>query len=145
MGALHRRGPLRLVIDHREAAICTQVIVNKCPTSGFYALWLSFYICQFLKITFYCNDYRITACGISNTSNTSTVDIDCCINWSWNVFGQTVETESSSTPMVPHMCVLLNTGRGLGTETCEADDMFPPDDLWFDSDINLNCACVYYL
>ena len=34
-----------------------------------------------------------------------------------------------------HMCVLLNTGGEMGTETCEADDVFPPDDHWFDLDI----------
>ena len=23
------------------------------------------------------------------------------------------------------------TGRGVGTETCEVDNVLPPDDLWF--------------
>ena len=30
--------------------------------------------------------------------------------------------------------VSLNTGRGTGTETCWWNNVFPPDDLWCNSD-----------
>ena len=46
-----------------------------------------------------------------------------------------------------HLSTLLNKGRGLGTETCEVDNMFPPDDLGFGSYTNTNCGvmCDSYL
>ena len=36
---------------------------------------------------------------------------------------------------------ILNTCRGIGTETCWMDYVFPPDDLWFGSG-NKNCTCM---
>ena len=39
----------------------------------------------------------------------------------------------------------LSTGRGIGIETCEVDNMFPIDNLCFGSDTNTNCAVVYSL
>ena len=36
---------------------------------------------------------------------------------------------------------ISNTSRGIGTETCWMDYVFPPDDLWFGSD-NKNCTCT---
>ena len=39
----------------------------------------------------------------------------------------------------------LDIGRGIGTETSEADYVFPPDDLRFGSDTDTNCVVVYEL
>ena len=48
--------------------------------------------------------------------------------------------------MLPaHLSTQLNTGRGIGTATCEADDVFPPHDLWFGLDTNSNFAAMYSL
>ena len=33
-----------------------------------------------------------------------------------------------------HSSILMNTGRGIGTDTCDLEKMFPPDDLRFWSD-----------
>ena len=30
-----------------------------------------------------------------------------------------------------HSSILMNTGRGIGTDTCDLEKMFPPDDLRF--------------
>ena len=45
--------------------------------------------------------------------------------------------------MPVHLSVLFKTGRGIGTETCEVDNVFPADDLWFDLDTDMNCAVMY--
>ena len=44
-----------------------------------------------------------------------------------------------------HLSTLLNTGRGMTTETCGVDDVFPPDGFWFRSDTNTNCRVIYSL
>ena len=52
----------------------------------------------------------------------------------------TVEDGSWSTPMVPtgtFVCP-FTTSRRMGTETCEMDNVFPPDDLLFGLDTNDN-------
>ena len=33
------------------------------------------------------------------------------------------------------LSISLNSGRGIGAETCWMDNVFPPDDFWFSSDI----------
>ena len=46
-----------------------------------------------------------------------------------------MEGGNEPTPMVPaHLYTLLNTGRGMGNETCEVGDAFPPSVLWFGLD-----------
>ena len=40
--------------------------------------------------------------------------------------------------------VLLNTGRGIGTETYRLDIVFPPDDLWFGSDTEHKHIITFY-
>ena len=48
------------------------------------------------------------------------------------------------TPMVPaHSFTLYQTGRGIGTETCWVNDVFPPDDRMF-SALGLKLAYVIY-
>ena len=37
------------------------------------------------------------------------------------------------------------TGGGVGTKTHEVDDVFPPDDLWFGSDIYSKCTVLYII
>ena len=55
-----------------------------------------------------------------------------------------MEERSSSTPNVPtNLITLLNTGRGIGIETCEVNVVFPPDDIWFGSDTITKCAVIY--
>ena len=55
-----------------------------------------------------------------------------------------MEGGSSLTPMVPaHLSGPLNTGRGIGTETCGVEEAFSPDDPWFGSDTYTNCAMIY--
>ena len=46
-----------------------------------------------------------------------------------SVYSLTVEDGSWSIPMVPAVVCPFITGRGIGTETCEMDNVFPPDDL----------------
>ena len=31
----------------------------------------------------------------------------------------------------------------IGFETCEVDNVFSPDDLWFGSEANTKCAVIY--
>ena len=40
------------------------------------------------------------------------------------------------------VCLLI-TGREIDTETCEVDNVFPPDDIWFTSDNNTNSVIIY--
>ena len=42
-----------------------------------------------------------------------------------------------------HLSNLANTGRGIGTETCKVEPVFPRDDFWFGSDTNTNYAVIY--
>ena len=47
-----------------------------------------------------------------------------------SVYSLTVEDGSWSTSMVPaQLSVPFTTGRGIGTETCKMDNVFPPDNL----------------
>ena len=46
-----------------------------------------------------------------------------------------MESGSWSTPMAP-----VITGLGVGTKTCEVDNVFPPNDLWFGLDTYTGCA-----
>ena len=54
----------------------------------------------------------------------------------WDV----IDYHGASTYVCP-----LNTGRGIGTETFKADNVFRSDDIWFGSDADTNCAVVYDL
>ena len=45
--------------------------------------------------------------------------------------------------MVPAYLSVFNADRGIGTETYEVDNVFHPDDLWFGSDTNTNCAVIH--
>ena len=36
----------------------------------------------------------------------------------------------------------LNTGRGIGNETCKVDKCVSPHDLWLGSNTNMNCAVI---
>ena len=56
------------------------------------------------------------------------------------------EGGSWSTFMVPaHLSALLNSSRGIGTQTCRLDNVFPPDDLWFVSDTECELCCYVHL
>ena len=48
-------------------------------------------------------------------------------------------------PWCRHTCPPSITGRGKGTETCEVDSVFPPDDLWLGADTSMNCVILYNL
>ena len=37
----------------------------------------------------------------------------------------------------------VNTGRGIGTDTCEANNVIPPDDLCYGPDTNTNGLVIY--
>ena len=50
------------------------------------------------------------------------------------------EGESRSTHMVPAHYPTIITGRWIGNETCEMDNVLPPDDPWFGTDTYTNCA-----
>ena len=65
-----------------------------------------------------------------------------------SVYSLAVKDGSWSTPMVPPGTVVcpLTTGRWIGTETCEMDNVFPPDDLLFGLDTNdtlYECTYIY--
>ena len=82
----------------------------------------------------------------SETYVTLNMHIHYHVNWLWSVFDQVVEGGSSLTSIVQaHVSFLLTTDRGISTETCGADDLFPPNELWFGSEIDTNCAVVYNL
>ena len=40
-------------------------------------------------------------------------------------------------------CGNSHTGREIGTDTFEVHNVFPPDDLWLDSDAKLNYVVIY--
>ena len=42
-----------------------------------------------------------------------------------------------------HICLPVITGRGVGSETCEVDNVFPPDDLCFSLDTYANCGILF--
>ena len=44
-----------------------------------------------------------------------------------------------------HVYLPIVTGRGVGTETCEVDNVFTPDDLWFGSHTYTNGAVLHNL
>ena len=41
-----------------------------------------------------------------------------------------------------HIClIILDTGRGIGPETCRLDNVFSPEDLWLGSDTEHEMRC----
>ena len=96
--------------------------------------------------TFHCNDNKITECNITDTYNSSTAYIllyklMVCYggNMSRRAFvvagiveclqpdrggWELIDSHGAGTVVCPFI-----TGRGIGTETCEMDNVFPPDDL----------------
>ena len=96
--------------------------------------------------TFHCNDNKITECNITDTYNSSTVYIVLYIlmeclggNMSRRAFvvagiveclqpdrggWELIDSHGACTVVCP-----FTTGRWIGTDTCEIDNVFPPDDL----------------
>ena len=60
------------------------------------------------------------------------------------VFDQTMEGGSWST-LYWHirLPIGIQVEEWAPIETCEVDNVVPPDDLWFSSDTNMNCAVIY--
>ena len=109
--------------------------------------------------TFHCNDNKITECNITDTYNSSTAYIllyklMVCYggNMSRRAFvvagiveclqpdrggWELIDSYGAGTVVCPFI-----TGRGIGTETCEMDNVFPPDDLLFGLD-TYDSLCEY--
>ena len=63
----------------------------------------------------------------------------------WRVEGGS-RVGAAIAPMLPEHVVHPEwPGKGIGTETCEVDNVFLTDDLWFGSDTYTNCAVLYKL
>ena len=90
--------------------------------------------------TFHCNDNKITECNITDTYNSATAYIllhklIICPKRTFVVVGivlclqpdrvgwRLIDSHGASTVVCP-----FTTGRGVGTETCAMDNLFPPDD-----------------
>ena len=93
--------------------------------------------------TFHCNDNEITECNVTVTYNSSTAYIllyklvlgrQCAskgVCRCWHCWGSTawpwwelIDSHGAGTVVCP-----FTTGRGIDTETCEMDNVFPPDYL----------------
>ena len=52
----------------------------------------------------------------------------------------------SGTSRVCHCSVTMLVSIQVGTETCEVDNVFPPEELWFGSNTYMNCVnCAVYI
>ena len=78
--------------------------------------------------------------AISTINTTHLLHICYCKDWLCRVLDQTVEGGVDWLTWCRLICPPIITGRGVGVETCEVDNVFPPDDFWFGSDTYTNCA-----
>ena len=78
------------------------------------------------------NDDKITVCDVNHNSVFSTIYIilySLLVEW---VHNQDPEDRTLFSSMAPaHFANLLYAGRGIGTETCGMDSVFPSEDLGF--------------
>ena len=89
-----------------------------------------------MEKNFHCRDTRITECDVNDKHNSKPTAY--ILLYKLIVYDQTMEVGSWSTPSVPHFCLPIITSRGIGTDTCEVDNVFPPDDFWFGADTYIN-------
>ena len=87
------------------------------------------------KRPFYCNNDRPIVCDMNHTRDFSTTYIIICKLLVERNYNQDAEDGKYLLPWYQHISsISLNTSRGIGTATCQLDNVFPLDDLWFGSD-----------
>ena len=99
---------------------------------------LSFFVEKYLNIN------RIMECDVGDaryTTTAYTLLFDFIIECIWPDHGgwEIINSHAAGT------YVLLNTGRGLSTETCEVDIVFLPGNVGLGSDNDTNCAVIHNL
>ena len=86
--------------------------------------------------TSYCNDDKLTVCDINHTWGSSTTYAMIYKLFMEYVYRQNTEDVNYFLPWHQHiLSISLNTDRGIGADTSWMDNVFPPDDLWFSSNI----------